>query len=297
MINPVFAEFKKVFTDNNAVKVFIASNVVVFFAINLVLLAFFLMGISEATIDLTRFLAVPSSIQVFLTRPWTIITYMFLHLGFFHLFFNMLILYFGGRIFTEYMGDKNLISTYFIGGIVGAIFYIAAFNLFPVFENLRFGSIALGASASVIAILVGAATYVPNYTMNLLLIGPVRLKYIVVILLIVDLFSIKEGNAGGHIAHLGGAFYGYIFVSQYKQGRNIALWFNKIADFIATVFKPKSKLKVAYKSKRRTDEEYNIIKAESQKRIDFILDKISKSGYDSLTKEEKEFLFNASKNL
>jgi membrane associated rhomboid family serine protease len=297
MSNPIFAEFKKIFTDNNAVKVFIASNVAVFFAINLVLLFFFLMRISEASMDLTRFLAVPSSLEVFITRPWTIITYMFLHLGFFHLFFNMLILYIGGRIFTEYLGDKNLISTYFIGGIVGAIFYIAAFNLFPGFETMRFGSVALGASASVIAILVGAATYVPNYTINLLILGPIRLKYIVIFLLVVDLFSIRQENPGGHIAHLGGAFYGYIFVSQYKQGRNIALWFNIIADFIATLFKPKSKLKVAYTSKRRTDEDYNLMKAESQQKIDFILDKISKSGYESLSKEEKEFLFNASKNL
>ncbi|MBA3899437.1 MAG: rhomboid family intramembrane serine protease [Bacteroidetes bacterium] len=297
MSNPVFAEFKKIFTDNNAVKVFIAANVVVFLAINLVLLAFFLMGISEATIDLTRFLAVPSAIGSFLSRPWTIITYMFLHLGFFHLFFNMLILYIGGRIFTEYLGDKNLISTYFVGGIVGALFYIAAFNLFPGFERMVSASVALGASASVIAILVGAATYVPNYTLNLLLIGPIRLKYIVIFLLVVDLISIRQENPGGHIAHLGGAFYGYIFVSQYKQGRNIALWFNKLADYIATLFKPKSNLKVAYTSKRKTDEEYNVMKAESQQRIDIILDKISKSGYESLTKEEKEFLFNASKNL
>jgi membrane associated rhomboid family serine protease len=297
MSNPVFTEFKRVFTDGSAMKKFIAINVAVFITINLIQLFFYLMRLEGASFDLARFLAVPSHLPSLLVRPWSIITYMFLHLGFMHILFNMLILYFGGRIFIEYLGEKNFISTYILGGIVGALFYIAAFNAFPAFDDVRINSIALGASASVLAILIAAATYVPNYTVNLLLLGPVKLKFIAIFFVVLDLLSIERGNPGGHIAHLGGAVYGYLFVSQYKRGRHIAAWFDRIADYIATLTKPKSKLRVAHSAKKRSDEEYNLQKTKDQKKVDAILDKISKSGYESLTKEEKDFLFNASKNL
>jgi membrane associated rhomboid family serine protease len=298
MTNPAFAELKGVFREASALKKFILINVAIFILLRLINLVYFLMKIDPASADLVRWLAVPSYLETLLVRPWTLITYMFLHLGFMHIFFNMIMLYFGGRIFTEHLGDKRLVSTYFLGGLTGAIFFILAFNVFPYFEGVNQQAIALGASASVLAILISAAVYSPNYTVHLFILGPVKIKFIAIFLVIMDLLSIEQGNPGGHIAHLGGALYGYTYVSALKRGNNIAGWFDKIADFFVTFFSPRSKLRAVHTNKkRRTDEEFNALKVSRQQRIDFILDKISKSGYDSLTKEEKEFLFNASKNL
>jgi membrane associated rhomboid family serine protease len=295
-MNGIFGEIKQKISGESALVRFLVINIAVFVALKLVKLVFFFLNMEASFISIVRWLAVPSSLESLLLRPWTLISYMFLHLDFFHILFNMLVLYWSGRIFHEYMGNKKFISTYILGGLTGAILYIAAFNSFPVFENVRNVSFALGASASVLAILVATATYLPNFTVNLILIGPVKLKWIAVFFVAIDLLSIESGNPGGHIAHLGGAMYGYLFISNLKKGRNIAAWFDKTANYIATMFKPKSNLKVAYKRKT-SDEEYNLKKTEKQKKIDEILDKISKSGYESLTKEEKETLFKMSKNL
>jgi membrane associated rhomboid family serine protease len=295
-MNVVINELKSRFSQGNALTKFILINVVVFLSLQLVGLIFFLMNIRAALDAVVKFLAVPAYLPSLLLRPWTIFTYMFLHADFMHILFNMLVLYFSGRIFTEYMGNKKFTSTYILGGLAGGILYIIAFNLFPVFaENLP-RSIALGASASVLAILVAAATFVPNYTVHLILIGPVRLKFIAIFLVVLDVISIEKGNPGGHIAHIGGAIYGFSFVSSLKKGKNIAGWFDRVADFLVTFFKPKPKLRVTH-SRKKTDEDYNLHKSQKQQKTDEILDKISKSGYDSLTKEEKEFLFKISKDL
>ena len=297
MNNQVFAELRKKLATGPALIQFIVINAVVFFTLKLVRLVYFLMNMGDdAFRTMINFLAVPADVLTLLITPWTLLTYMFLHLSFMHILFNMLILYFAGRIFTEYLGDRKFISTYIVGGVSGAILYIIAFNAFPVFESVVPDAIALGASASVLAILVAAATYVPNYTVHLILIGAVRLKYIAIFLVLLDVINIESDNPGGHIAHLGGAIYGYIFVSSLKKGNNIARWFDNIINFFANLFKPGSKLKVAYK-KRTSDEEYNEMKIKKQQKMDDILDKISRSGYESLTREEKEFLFKISKNL
>ena len=297
MNNQVFAELRKKLATGPVLIQFIVVNAVVFFTLKLVRLVYFLMNMGDdAFRTMVNFLAVPADVLTLLISPWTLLTYMFLHLSFMHILFNMLILYFAGRIFTEYLGDKKFISTYIVGGVSGAILYIIAFNAFPVFESVVPDAIALGTSASVLAILVAAATYVPNYTVHLILIGAVRLKYIAIFLVLLDIINIESDNPGGHIAHLGGAIYGYIFVSSLKKGNNIARWFDKIINFFVNLFKPRSKLKVAYK-KRTSDEEYNEMKIKKQQKMDDILDKISRSGYESLTREEKEFLFKISKNL
>ncbi len=298
-MNKVANELQNFFRYGTVVQKFIIVNVTVFIAINIISLILFLSqsGLNAANAILP-WLAVPANLIELAYHPWTLITYMFTHKGLFHIFFNMLLLYWGGLIFVEYLGTRKLVATYFLGGIAGAIMYILAFNFLPVFSSYAIQSRAIGASASVLAIFIAIATYLPNYTVNLMFFGPTRLKYIALIMVLIDLLSIEGGNAGGHIAHLGGALYGFVFSKQLQKGNDIGAWFNKLLDAIATLNKPKSKLKVAHKnikSIKQNKAEKN--KAEIQKQIDAILDKISQSGYDSLSKEEKELLFNYSKDL
>lgn len=244
-----------------------------------------------------KYLAVPSSIDSLIYRPWSIITYAFYHEDILHILFNMLWLYWMGKIFAEYLGNKKLTAVYFLGAIAGAILYILFFNIFPLFENVVELSFALGASASVLAITIAVATLMPDYTIFLLLIGPVKMKWIAAVTILLDLLSMTGGNAGGHIAHLGGALFGFIYIRQLKKGNDIGGWFIKIADMVQNFFSTKPKMKVAYRKKRSSlDDEFMEQKKSNQEIIDHILDKISKSGYGSLTNEEKELLFRASKN-
>ncbi len=241
-------------------------------------------------------LALPASWQLLAARPWTIITYMFLHEGFFHILFNLIMLYFGGILFTEYLGEKRLLWTYLAGGITGGLFYIVSFNIFPAFAQVKDISMALGASASVLAIIVAIATYVPDLTIQLLLFGRVKLKYVAIVFVAIDLLSIQSGNPGGHIAHLGGAFWGFIYAYTLKNGTDL-FRFLHLSSYKST-FKTRKKSKSEYHQEFKrplSDEEYNAQKVKRQQKIDSILDKISKSGYSSLSKEEKEFLFKNSK--
>jgi membrane associated rhomboid family serine protease len=279
-------------------------NLVVFAVVNLINLFLFLFEIrSNSSVSnistITYWLSVPSDISQLLVRPWTLLTYMFLQEGFFHLLFNMIILYFGGRIFSEYLDEKKLLKTYIFSGLTGAVFFIAAFNVFPVFSQSLPYALALGSSASVLGILVAIATYIPNYTVVLFLLGRMKLKYIAIIFIIIDVFSIPQGNAGGHIAHIGGAFWGFLYANNLRKGKEMATFFDRI-KLPRLWFSGKRKKKhhfenVYVNKKPMTDEEYNAKKLKHQKRMDEILDKISRSGYQSLTKEEKEILFRNSK--
>ena len=273
------------------------ANVAVFLLINIVkgLMGLFMMKL-ENYLDVTTWFAVPASVEVLITRPWTLITYMFLHEDFLHILFNMLWLYWMGKILQEYLGSKKLFSTYILGGISGAVLYIIAFNVFPLFSNVLHSSFALGASASVLAITVAAATLLPDYPIQLFLFGRIPLKYIAIFTIFLDLVSVSGDNAGGHIAHLGGALFGFTYIRQLKKGTDIAGWFHKLMDNLAVLFRssPRSKMKVKYK-RAVDDEAFVQSKRARQDRVDEILDKISKSGYGSLTKEEKDFLFKSSK--
>lgn len=240
---------------------------------------------------MAEWMAVPSLPANILLKPWTVITYMFFHEGFFHLFFNMLVLYFGGIIFLQYLNERQLLFIYLTGGLSGATFYILAYNFFPVFLTANPVAIAMGASASVLAILIAIAVYVPDYTVNLLLIGQLRLRYLAIIFVLIDIFSIQGGNPGGHIAHLGGAFWGFSFALLLRKGIDVMRPFNAIVfrrKMKATFKNPKIRTK---NGRPITDEEYNTRKAAEQEVIDIILDKIAKSGYDSLSSKEKEVLF------
>jgi membrane associated rhomboid family serine protease len=246
--------------------------------------------ISEKTLSL---LAIPASLKALLVKPWTIITYMFTHKDIWHILFNMLWLYWFGRIFLEYLDQKKLVAVYLLGGISGAIIYVLSFNIFPGFKDQVTSSVAIGASASVIAIVIAIASYVPNYTVNLFLFGRIRIIYLALTIFVLTSIMDFSVNSGGKLAHIGGAIFGYLYILNIKKGRDIGKGINKIIDSFTTLFKPKKKLKVTYR-KPASDYDYNKERAEHQAKINIILDKISKGGYDSLTKEEKETLFRES---
>jgi len=244
-------------------------------------------------ISISYWLAVPANLSNLMYRPWTVLTYMFYHWDFFHLLFNMLLLFWMGKIFQQYLGDKKLVSTYVLGGVSGAAVYIAAYNIFPLFTNNLENSFALGASASVLAITIASATLLPDFPIRLLLIGEVKLKWLALIIVISDLISIGGSNAGGHLAHLGGALYGFVYVRKLRSGKDIAAWFTRLLDYFNKTQKPR--MTVHY-GKSVSDEEFNMKKKSREERLDHILDKISKSGYGSLSQEEKDYLFKASKD-
>lgn len=288
----IFEEIKQFFLKGSVVSRLMLINIGIFLFINLVNLFMFLFAIPASQLPLANWLGVSSNLAVLAQRPWGILTYMFVHESFFHIFFNMLMLYVGGRLFTSYLGANRLTATYLIGGLAGALFFILAYNIFPAFEADKFGAFAIGASASVLAIFVAIAVYMPNFKLPLLLLGPIRLKYIALAFIVIDLLSIQKGNAGGHIAHLGGALWGYLYIVFLKNGSDVSIWVNKILAAFGGLFKSKPKLKVDYRNQRPlNDDDYNAMKAENQKKIDAILDKISKNGYASLSSQEKELLF------
>jgi hypothetical protein len=218
---------------------------------------------------------------------------MFLHKDIWHILFNMLWLYWFGTIFLQYLDQKKLVSVYLLGGISGAVLYILSFNIFPAFAGVVGESVAIGASASVMAVVIAIAAYVPDYTVQLLLIGRVKIKYMALAIFVLTSFMDFSVNSGGKLAHIGGAIFGYFYTLNIRQGRDIGRVINRALDFLVTLFKPRKKMKVTYK-KPSTEYDYNAMKSEHQARINTILDKISKGGYDSLTKEEKETLFKES---
>lgn len=286
-------ELKQSFKEGTSLTKLIYINILVFVAIKILIVIGFLFSNSQPlNYFIVSFLAIPADISKLLFRPWTVITYMFLHEEFMHILFNMLWLYWFGKIFLEFLSQKKLITVYLLGGIAGAALYVLAFNVFPVFHSAIDKSVALGASASVVAIVVAISFYVPNYTLNLMFIGPVKLKYIAIFSIVIDLISISKDNPGGHIAHIGGAIFGMLYISQYKKGKDISKGFDRFMDNIMSKFKRKRDAKIHDFPKN--DMDYNRQKAQKQEEINRILDKISKSGYDSLTKEEKEILFKMS---
>ncbi len=289
----IIDEIKKSFKSGSALIKLIYINIAVFLTVKLIGTFITLLQLNTGFSFVTWF-AVPADLNNLIYKPWTIFTYMFLHQDFIHILFNMLWLYWFGMIFLHYFDNKKLLSVYIVGGLAGAALYILSFNIFPLFDQVLPISYALGASASVIAIVIAISVYAPNHTINLLFFGPVKLKYIAVVTIVLDILSIASSNAGGHIAHLGGALFGYLYISQLRKGKNITRGFDRFMDKIFSLFKPRDKFKVTYK-RPANDYEYNKDKAIKQKDVDKILDKIAKSGYDSLTKKEKEILFKNSK--
>jgi membrane associated rhomboid family serine protease len=292
MLHNVKSNYKSL----NMLQKIIVVNVIIYLFVNLGDVVLRLFNFPDGTVSgfLTDWLAVPSSVKSLIYRPWTLITYSFYHENFLHILFNMLWLFFMGRLFTEYLGEKKLLPLYLIGGLCGSLLFISFYNLFPLFSREVDIAVALGASASVLAITVAIATLLPDYEVGLFL--PqwrVKLKYIAIALFVIDLLSITGNNAGGNIAHIGGAIFGFLYIKQLKKGRDLTGGLQRLIDRITQKKKPS--IKVVFR-KDASDESYHKKKANNQETIDKILDKISRSGYASLTNEEKELLFKASKN-
>ncbi len=297
MQNPLLQEIKNFFVHGSVLSRLIGINVLIFIILNVIRVFFFLWDIDGTGRIMSEWLGVSSNIHVVLHRPWTLITYMFLHFDFLHILFNMIVLYVGGRLFSDFIGADRLTATYLIGGVTGAIFYIASYNIFPVFQERVSISLAMGASASVLAIFIAVSVYMPDYQLPLLLFGRIRLKYIAIFFVVLDVISIDKGNPGGHLAHLGGALWGFIYASLLKKGKDPALVIGFYLEKLSNIFRKKPAFTVEYTRERPVDDdEYNRQRVEHQQRIDHILDKISKSGYDSLTREEKELLFKMGNN-
>lgn len=273
-------------------------NVGVFLLIWAVELAGWLFNTKGLSVLLLNQLMGTSNPSKLLFKPWTPVTYMFTHQAPMHLFWNMVMFWFSGQIFQGILGDKRLLGNYLLGGLAGFAFY-ALGSLMP--DHLALGSHGpiLGASAAVMGVFIGIASYRPDMVVNLFLLGPVRLKYIALAVLVLDLIAIRTGNnTGGHLAHLGGALYGYWAARQLAKGND---WSGAFIDRISRIPKLFSgskgpKLRVEKRPPHNvrgtvTDADFNALKKQKQERIDAILDKISRSGYDSLSKEERDFLF------
>jgi membrane associated rhomboid family serine protease len=291
----IWDDIKLTFRNGSNLTRLIYINIAVFVLMTLVAVAGFLMNNPEISDKALDIFSVPASLNALLLRPWTLITYMFTHKGVWHILFNMLWLYSFGRIFLEYLDGRKLVAVYLLGGISGALVYIFSFNIFPAFTGVVADSVAIGASASVMAVVIAIAAYVPDYTVQLILLGRIKIKYLALAIFIFTSVMDFSINSGGKLAHIGGAIFGYFYTMNLRHGRDMGKGFNKILDFFVTMFKPRKKLKVTHK-KAATEYDYNAIKANHQKQINHILDKISKGGYDSLTKEEKETLFKESQN-
>lgn len=244
----------------------------------------------------TQWFWLPSSIIDFLGQPWSLITYSFFHSGIGHIFWNLFILHFFARIFLNLFDTKRFLNVYFLGIISGGLLYMVAFNVFPAFFQTN--AVLIGASAGVRAIMIFVSAYIPNQEVRVVFFN-VKLWQIGVFVIITDLIQLPIGNSGGMLSHLGGALLGYMYARQLMEGRDIGAGFSNLLDSIADFFKKKEKkspLKTVYKKQKSTATSKTTYEKDSnQKKIDAILDKISKSGYESLSQAEKDFLFKVGK--
>jgi len=283
-------DIKKSFREGSVLTRLIYINIGVFLLIRILHVFSFLAGDEFL---LLNWLALPDNPQEFILKPWTLATYMFLHFNFLHILFNIIGLYWFGKLFLYRFEQDKLLGLYIMGGLAGGVLYMVAYNIFPVFQSVN--SVLLGASASIFAILIALAVYEPNREIHLAFIGAVKLKYIAGIYLLLSVIGISTSNPGGNIAHIGGALWGYLYILQLRKGKDMSSGLVKFINRLAGFFKPRSKIRVTHKQPPRDDYEYNRQKQQKQEDINRILDKIAKSGYESLTKKEKEILFRQGK--
>ncbi|MFT5248642.1 MAG: membrane associated rhomboid family serine protease [bacterium] len=286
--NTILGQFKQA----SIVLKIIVINTLIFLA---VYLGSFFFKLSPASF--VSWLVLPTSFVDIIFQPWSIITYAFLHAGFWHLFWNMYLLYWFGTYVLNLFSAKRFLTIYLLGGICGGLLYVLSYNLFPVFTNIN--SNLMGASAAVLAIVIFIATYTPNTIVRIFMFK-LKLWQIGLAMVLLDLVQLpSSGNAGGLIAHIGGALFGFIYATQLAKGNDIGIWFETLIDSVLNLFKPRHKrpFKKVHRTKQTAAKQAKKKPSnEHQARVDGILDKIGKSGYDSLTKAEKDFLFKAGKN-
>lgn len=299
-----FDDIKNRYNAASLLMRFIYINIAVFVILRLVGVVSFL-GTGSSN-GLMLWVELPTDLSLLLRRPWTIITYMFSHYGLLHILFNMLWFYWLGRIFLEFFTPRQLGGLYVLGGLGGAALYIAAYNLLPHLSGSQ--AMLLGASASVMAIVVAVSVYRPDYQINLLFIGGISLKWVAIATVFIDLIGIESDNMGGHIAHLGGMLVGLWFGLAIKRGHDITSWINRCIDAFVSLFKKNSRKKAwepiegkasrtkkSEKKNAKTDTTKQSSTSLNEERLDEILGKLKRSGYGALSDEEKEFLFNASR--
>ena len=289
---------------DNAVVQLILLNVLVFAAVVLLEAITFLSQAAGAQLLIMRQLVLSANLGVLLRHPWTVLTYAFTHQGFFHILFNMLNLYWFGQLLREYLGDRRLVSIYILGGLAGAAVFLLAYNLLPVLQPAaEAGQVVLGASGAVTAVIVAAATLLPDYQFSLILIGPVKIKWIAAALVLISLAGVNGGNSGGEIVHLGGALLGFVFIKQLKAGRDLGRPVQAVGDWFGRLLSARPAMRVSTPTRRTapvaaaapgTAKKPAPTDLPMQDEVDRILDKISRSGYESLSKEEKQKLFRAS---
>ena len=255
---------------------------------------FGLLRLVDIDVDFLQYVSLSSNPEDLLWKPWSMISYSFFHSDFFHIFFNLIILNFSGQLFLTFFNQKQLLGLYVLSAVFAGLVFVSSFYLMNIIAPI------VGASAAIMAILVAVTTYSPLMNVRLLLVGNVKLWQITVVILVLDLLQIRMDNSGGHIAHLAGAFFGFVFVKLLKNGTDLSNIVTNIIDFFVNLFRksPSTPFKKVHKNYRKPSEKTIsriVTKDKTQQQIDEILDKISRSGYDCLTKEEKEFLFKAGK--
>lgn len=252
----------------------------------------FFYSFSIGKFEIPYWIALSSDIGTFVKAPWTLVAFNFFHYGFFHLIFNLLVLHFAGRLFSIYFTDRQLLGVYILGGVFSGIIFMLSYII------IGKAGLLVGASGAIMAILLSATTYAPFMLLRIPLIGIVKLWHVTFVILLLDLIQLPLDNTGGHIAHLGGALFGFLYIKLLQSGTDLSKGISMILDFFVNVSKPKKKTpfkKVHRNTTKKAVNSFQDNKDLTQKQIDDILDKISKSGYDSLTKEEKEFIFKAGK--
>lgn len=251
----------------------------------------FFYSFSVGSFQIPTWIALSSDLGTFIRTPWALVTFNFFHYGFFHLIFNLIVLHFSGRLFSTYFTDKQLLGVYVLGGIFSGITFVLSYII------IGKAGLLVGASGAIMAILLSATTYAPFMLLRIPLIGIVKLWHVTFVILLIDLIQLPLDNTGGHIAHLGGALFGFLYIKLLQSGNDLSKGISMILDFFVNLSKPKKKTPFKKVHRNTTKKTVNSFSEKdiTQKQIDDILDKISKSGYDSLTKEEKEFLFKAGK--
>ena len=296
----MFENLYKKYRGSDVVGKFIFVNVALYVLLLFIGVFSVLFNAGSLSADVLSFVELPASLGELALRPWTVFTYMFIHAGLWHILWNMLALYFFGRIFLNFYSVRHFVGIYILGGLFGALFFVLAYNLFPYFGPYLPFSRLVGASAAVLAVVVAAAVRSPQYRINLMFVGSVKLSTFALVVVAMSFLMLSGGNAGGNFAHLGGAFAGWLVADMLNKGRALTQVVNGPIDWVSSLIvrlrtPRKKKTKFTYtRGGRSADYEYNARKKADEAEVDRILEKVKKGGYASLSEEEKKRLFEAS---